>query len=119
MEHMRMHCEPAAGTGRDHRWRVLIGGLGSAVSADTTAYKEPVLESVSGPGAENAPTRGDVNILLNGDYFGPVTPVDDDGLIVGTEAVLPTAFYGRLDDTHGRKWPYFAGVSCRVVVAHV
>lgn len=118
-EHTGMLCEPSAGTGRDHRWKVAVAGLASAASTDTTRYSAPVLKSVSGPGAVNAPTVGDVAILLNGDFFGPVTPVNDEGEIQGTAATLPSADYGRLNDTHGRTWPYFSGVNCRVVVAHV
>ena len=68
-------CLSAAGVGRDHSWRLTLGGqlsdaLGGAATAGT-GYAAPVLAGFQGPGAKDGNTEGGNAVRIDGRNFGP------------------------------------------------
>ena len=68
-----MTCDAVAGVGTAHRWTVVVNGLSSTPSVATTSYRQPLVTTVSGPGANNANTDGGQVVLVNGREFGPLS----------------------------------------------
>ncbi|KAA0150008.1 hypothetical protein FNF31_07094 [Cafeteria roenbergensis] len=113
--HRRITCRSSPGIGRNHSWRVLVGGQLSAVSGGaegTSAYKPPVITKIGGLGADMADTKGGQQVLLSGANFGPVTQLDADGNVIA--GLAPLAMYGR----DGPSWPAYHARDCRVTVPH-
>ncbi|KAA0150122.1 hypothetical protein FNF28_07293 [Cafeteria roenbergensis] len=113
--HRRITCRSSPGIGRNHSWRVSVGGQLSAVSGGaegTSAYKPPVITKIGGLGADMADTKGGQQVLLSGANFGPVTQLDADGNVIA--GLAPLAMYGR----DGPSWPAYHARDCRVTVPH-
>jgi hypothetical protein len=68
-------CKTVPGTGRKHRWRIVVDGQESPLSAAFVSYKSPTITSVVIPNPGTLPTSGQTVLTIIGDYFGP--PVTD------------------------------------------
>jgi hypothetical protein len=66
-----MTCLVPPGVGQGYRWRVSIAGQVSEESAQTSTYEGPRIDSISGPGANSGSTRGNLQIVVDGEGFGP------------------------------------------------
>jgi cysteine-rich repeat protein len=66
-------CTVPAGVGRDFTWAIIVGGQTSAPSLGKTHYRSPTISRVFGTGAVASPTRGGARLLIEGDFFGPVS----------------------------------------------
>jgi hypothetical protein len=114
--HRRVVCSAAPGIGREHSWRITVGGQTSSVSESlaelTSQYKPPVISKIGGIGADMADTKGGQEVLISGANFGPATPTDSNGNLVSLLA--PIAVYGHDDSTY----PAYTARSCRVAVPH-
>lgn len=92
--------------------RVTVGDAPSPISLDTIRYREPIISDIRGAGADNATTTGGEEIIIMGQYFGPLTTITAAGVPYGP--LQPIFRYGRA----GRNpLPYVADL-CRVVVPH-
>ena len=123
-EHDMINCTVPEGLGRSHSWVVYAGGLQSVPSmgALRTSYAAPVVTTVGGPGAVDGSTRGGLELLVNGENFGPsgwtvehyadLGPHGDDSWSASGISVMPTVSYGGTTATR------FDARTCRVSLAH-
>lgn len=106
-------CQTVPGVGGDLGWKVTVGGQTSASShADgveednTMSYSRPVVTQLQGPGVLRASTAGGEAIILRGQNFGPVGPLDG------------SLTYGN-DPSDNPEPPFeYAATNCAVVNAH-
>ena len=68
--HTQIECTTAPGTGKDHSWKVTIGGQVSAPYAANTSYAPPIVASYEGLGATDAETNGNQVVQVLGRNFG-------------------------------------------------
>jgi len=74
--HRQMVCLTAPGTGAELYWAATVGGQSSDIFLNaTTNYHPPVVAFYSGPGAEDADTRGYEVVYIDGKNFGPAGSV--------------------------------------------
>merc|ERR1711871_362791 len=66
--HTRIRC--LSGTGKGHYFVVRVDGQTSNPFFGNNSYAPPVIETYSGPGVNNAATRGGEVVILNGREFG-------------------------------------------------
>jgi len=73
--HTELTCTTVEGAGRGMDWKVTIDGLSS--SNPTTSYHPPQIDSITYAVGNGPVTAANVNggeaVILNGNYFGPVT----------------------------------------------
>eukprot|EP00520_Triparma_pacifica_P008947 CAMPEP_0118663976 /NCGR_PEP_ID=MMETSP0785-20121206/17747_1 /TAXON_ID=91992 /ORGANISM="Bolidomonas pacifica, Strain CCMP 1866" /LENGTH=4925 /DNA_ID=CAMNT_0006557813 /DNA_START=422 /DNA_END=15195 /DNA_ORIENTATION=+ len=69
VDHEQIRCLMTAGSGKMHRWIVMIDGQNSTVS--TTSYDRPSISGIEGPGAIDANCDGGESVTLSGKNFGP------------------------------------------------
>jgi len=84
--HEVVRCLSAPGIGIDHAWVLTLGGQSSEPSSGLegfSRYKPPVIRSISGIGSQMADTQGGQAVILSGESFGPATPLDENGAVVG------------------------------------
>ena len=67
--HTQMKCDVATGAGRSHEWTVTVGQQDSLTP--TSSYHQPILNTITGPGAVGGKTNGAQFVQLNGLNFGP------------------------------------------------
>jgi hypothetical protein len=65
-------CMVGPGVGAGLLWAVAVEGQASAVFPVPTAYRPPVISSVTGPGSALASTAGGEQVVILGSGFGPV-----------------------------------------------
>ena len=115
-------CFAAPGMGGALAAVITIGGQSSAPSSPGLRYMTPVVSGLSGLGAVNAPTTGGTQIVLSGNFFGPLTPLGSGGLpVAGPESIgitLPLATYTRAGPAT-TSFPVIQALGCFVSVADV
>ncbi len=119
--HTRLTCVSAPGIGAGLRVRVEVAGQESASSGPsagtTLAYELPQVTYISGVGADGAATIGGQQVVIDGTGFGPLSDLAPDGSPVGPFG-YPVAYYGRQPLSYPTTPFRYAGVECRVIVAH-
>ena len=99
-----IRCTSKAGVGKEFRWKVTVAGQLSPESSVMTRYRNPVINSLGGPGGFEANTAGKDNdnvgekFYLRGNYFGPAT--NDQLGNNGNGHVTNETFWNRFDSAH-------------------
>ena len=68
--HKQISCITAEGTGFDHSWVIVIGGLFSDDFDAQTSYAPPVVSVYEGIGSVDSPTLGREVVRIRGKHFG-------------------------------------------------
>lgn len=63
-------CVTVQGTGRDHMWRLSVGGQETPQLVGNTSYAPPIVSFFEGPGAVDADTVGNETVSIYGRNFG-------------------------------------------------
>ena len=110
-DHVEMTCKTTEGSGKGHRWTVVVGAQSSMVSNQTVGYRLPKIFRVFGPSVDSLATSGGETILLSGDFFGPLSLVRDE------VASIKYGHHATAWDSNDRHYPpYFT--HCEVILAH-
>lgn len=124
LDHVMVNCTLPPGLGEWHSWILYAGGLQSVPTAGAlrTSYAPPAVTSIAGPGAVAGSTRGGLELLVNGDNFGPFGWSASDYADLGPHgnpswdanglSVRPAVSYGGIDSAR------FRAGNCRVSLAH-
>lgn len=118
--HVQLTCASAPGVGVGLSFLVTVAGQTMAAPSAVTlaGYRKPIIAGFSGLGTNQALTVGGQLVLINGDQFGPVTPMVAGALAAGVVpgGVAPIASYGKFVAAFPLK--YFAQ-NCLVTTDHV
>ena len=69
-----MECKVVPGTGKDHVWTFIFGGVAADASQlPKTSYARPTVGEYDGPGSLDALTQGSQSVIIKGSNFGPVS----------------------------------------------
>ena len=125
--HSVVTCFASPGVGSALSVSITAGGQTSPASVQTMRYQSPLVASLSGLGAVNAPTTGGTSIVISGNYFGPLTQLGPSGLPAADPQsigfTLPLASYSRdagsLPPASARTAPVMQALNCFVSVDDV